>query len=102
MQARVKKGDTVLVLSGKDKGKKSKVIRVLKEDNKVIVEKVSVAKRHQRQTQKSPGGIVDKLLPIHVSKVMVVCPHCGKASRLRKKDSFRACGKCGEVIDKGN
>ncbi len=101
MQPRIKKGDTVLVLSGKDKGKKSKVIKVLPKMSAAVVEKVAVAKKHQKPTRDFPGGIIDKLLPISFSKLLVVCPHCGKPSRLAKKDGFRCCKKCGEIIDKG-
>lgn len=101
MQPKIKKDDIVLVLSGKDKGKRSKVIRVIKKKGKAIVEKVNVAKKHQKPTRTFPGGIVDKLIPVPLSKLMVVCPHCKKPSRLGKKDSFRYCKKCGEIIDKG-
>jgi len=101
MQARIKKGDTVLVLSGKDKGKKSKVIRVLVKSGTAVVEKVNVAKRHSKPTRNFPGGIVDKVMPVHLSKLMLVCPHCAKPARLSKKDGFRACKKCGEIVDKG-
>ena len=101
MQPRIKKNDTVLVLSGKDKGKKSKVLKVFPDELKAIVEKVNVAKKHQRQTQTFPGGIIEKSLKIALSKLMVVCPHCLKPTRLKKKEGFRSCGKCGEIIDKG-
>ncbi len=101
MQPSIKKGDTVLVLSGKDKGKKSKVIRVMPKKNAAIVEKVAVAKKHQKPTRDFPGGIIDKLLPVSFSRLMVVCTHCGKPSRLAKKDGFRSCRKCGEILDKG-
>lgn len=101
MQAKIKKGDTVLVLSGKDKGKRSKVLGVLVKTGKAIVEKVNVAKKHQKPSRNFPGGIVDKLTPVSISKLMLVCPHCGKPSRLGKKDGFRMCKKCGEIVDKG-
>ena len=101
MQPRIRKGDTVLVLSGKDKGKKSKVIKVFPEKLTAIVEKVAVAKKHQKPTRNFPGGIIDKLMPVKLSRLMLVCPHCGKPARLGKKDGFRACKKCGEILDKG-
>lgn len=101
MQPKIKKGDTVLVLSGKDKGKKSKVLNVFPKELKAIVEKVAVSKKHQRATRTFPGGIIDKLVPVNVSKLMVVCPHCSKPTRLGKKDGFRSCKKCGEIVDKG-
>jgi len=101
MQPGIKKDDTVLVLSGKDKGKKSKVIKVLPKKKTALVEKVNVAKKHQKPSRTFPGGIIDKLMPVSLSKLMVVCPHCAKPTRLGKKDSFRACRKCGQIIDKG-
>ena len=100
MQPTIKKGDTVLVLSGKDKGKKSKVLHIFKKDGKATVEKINVAKKHQKPTRTFPGGIVDKLMPVQLCKLMVVCPHCLKPSRMAKKDGFRSCKKCGEIIDK--
>lgn len=101
MQPKIKKGDTVLVLAGKDKGKKSKVIKVFPKKLTAIVEKVAVAKKHQKPTRNFPGGIIDKLMPVSFSRLMVVCSHCGKPSRMGKKDGFRACKKCGEILDKG-
>ena len=91
----VRKGDTVVVLAGKDKGK----------EGKVTVEGVSVVKRHSKPSQKNPqGGIVEKESPISSSNVMIVCPACKKPTRIKKVavgDGFaRACKKCGEVIDK--
>ena len=100
MQPRLKKGDTAIVISGKDKGKKGKVLKVFPDKDRAIVEKINVVKRHLRANRSFQGGIIEKLLPMHLSKLMVVCPHCGKASRLMKKDSFRACAKCKEIIDK--
>ncbi len=101
MQPKIKKGDTVFVQCGKDKGKKSKVIKVFPKKSSAIVEKVSVAKKHQKPTRDFPGGIIDKLMPVSFAKLLVVCPHCNKPSRMAKKDGFRACKKCGEIIDKG-
>ena len=101
MQPTIKKGDTVLVLSGKDKGKKSKVIKIITKKSEAIVEKVNVAKRHQKPTRNFPGGIIDKLIPIRTSKLMVICPHCNKETRMGRKDGFRICKKCSEIIDKG-
>ncbi len=101
MQARIKKGDMVLVLSGKDKGKKSKVMVVFPKENKATVEKINVTKKHQKPNRNFPGGIVDKVNKMNMSKLMVVCPHCSKATRLAKKDGLRTCSKCGETVDKG-
>ena len=100
----VKKGDTVLVLSGKDKGKQGKVIQALPKKAKVVVEGVNKVKRHTKPNQSAPqGGIITKEAPMYASKVMLVFPACGKATRIAHKDvngkSVRACKKCGEVID---
>lgn len=100
MQPRIKKDDMVVVLSGKDKGKKSKVLKVFPKKMKALVERVNVSKRHQKPSKNFPGGIIDKLQPVALSKLMVVCPHCSKPTRLSKKDGFRACKKCGEIMDK--
>ncbi len=102
----VKKGDTVLVLAGKDKGKQAKIIAAVPGKSKVFVEGVNVVKRHTRPTQAAPqGGIVEKEAPMHVSKVMLVCPACKKATRIKKTalasgKFVRACKKCGEIVDK--
>lgn len=102
----VKKGDTVFILSGKDKGKSGKIIEALPKKNKVVVEGVNKVKRHTKPTQKMPqGGILVKEAPLHSSNVMVVCPECGKATRTKKVSLasgtlVRACKKCNGMIDK--
>lgn len=101
----VKKGDTVLVLSGKDKGKQGKIIESLPKKSKVVVEGVNKVKRHTKPTQSAPqGGIVVKEAPMSVAKVMLVCPACSKATRIAKKEMngkfVRSCKKCGEIVDK--
>lgn len=101
----VKKGDTVLVLSGKDKGKQGKIIESLPKKSKVVVEGVNKVKRHTKPTQSAPqGGIVVKEAPMSVSKVMLICPACSKATRIAKKEMngkfVRSCKKCGEIVDK--
>jgi large subunit ribosomal protein L24 len=86
MSARLLKGDTVVVISGKDKGKKGKIMRLLREDDRVLVEGVNIVKRHQRPTPRNPsGGIVEREQPIHASKVMPVDPKTGKGTRVRIK-----------------
>ena len=100
----IKKGDTVIVLSGKDKGKQGKVLEAMPESRKVIVEKVNVATRHQKpRTQGEQGGIVKKEAPIYACKVMRVCPKCGKPTRPASKltadgKRVRVCKKCGAEI----
>lgn len=102
----VKKGDTVLVLSGKDKGKQGKVIEALPKKSKVVVEGVNKVKRHTKPTQSAPqGGIVVKEAPMHSAKVMLVCKECNKPTRIKKSalpngKTVRVCKKCGEIIDK--
>ncbi|QTA38692.1 50S ribosomal protein L24 [Thermosipho ferrireducens] len=106
MARKIKKGDTVQVLSGKDKGKVGEVIAVIPKEDKVIVRGVNVVKRHQRPNpQLRQGGIIEKEAPIYVSKVALVCPDCGKPTRVGFKfledgTKVRYCKKCGEVIDK--
>ena len=99
----VKKNDTVLVLSGKDKGKKGKVLSVDPESRKVIVEGVNVASRHQKpRKQGEEGGIIKKETPIYASKVMTVCSKCDKATRVAHKivdgKKVRVCKHCGAEI----
>ena len=102
----VKKGDTVVVLTGKDKGKTGKVIEALPKKTKVVVEGVNKVKRHTKPSQKMPqGGILVKEAPVHASNVMLVCPACSKNTRIKKQalasgNMVRVCKKCGEVIDK--
>jgi len=101
---RIKKGDTVRVISGKYKDSTGPVMRAYPENRKVVVEKVAVAKKAQRPTRDNPqGGIMSIEMPIHVSTVMLVCPKCKEAARvsLRVKDNkkVRVCKKCGKDID---
>ena len=82
--ARLRKGDSVVVISGKDKGKKGKILRLFAEEDKVIVEGVNMIKRHLRPNPKNPqGGILEKEAPIFASKVMPVDPKSGKGTRVR-------------------
>jgi large subunit ribosomal protein L24 len=101
---RLKKGDTVMVLSGKDSGKKGKILEAYPSEEKVLVERVNVAKRHQRPTREFQGGIIEKPLALPASRVMLVCPRCSEPSRVKNKEvegkKVRACVKCGEVVDK--
>jgi len=99
----VKKNDTVVVLSGRDKGKKGKVLSVDPEGRKVIVEKVSVAARHTRpRKQGEEGGILQKETPIYASKVQAVCPKCDKPTRPAHKieggKKVRVCKHCGAAF----
>ena len=103
MQTR--KNDTVIILSGKDKGKKGKIRRVLPKKNKVIVEGINMIKRHSRARRAArQAGIIELEAPIYASKVMLVCNKCGKPTRiscrfLEDGRKARACRHCGEVIE---
>jgi len=97
---KIKKGDTVIVLAGKNKGKKGKVLEVFPKDRKLIVERVNVAKRHQRASRDFQGGIIEKALPLCISKVMLVCPRCSEPTRVKRKEGSRVCGSCNEVVEK--
>ena len=100
----IRKDDTVIVLSGKDKGKKGKVLTVMPKDGKVIVEKVNVISRHQKpRKQGEEGGIIKREPPIYACKVMRVCPKCDKPTRPAHKTladgkKVRVCKKCGAEI----
>ena len=100
----IRRDDTVIVLSGKDKGKKGKVLQAYPKDNKVLVEGINVSKRHQKPRKRTdPSGIITKEIPIYAPKVMRVCPKCSKPTRaahLVAEDGSksRMCKKCGEAI----
>jgi len=99
----IKKKDKVLVLSGKDKGKRGEVLEVFPSKGKVIVAKINSVKRHTKPTQKNIGGILEKEAPVPISKVMLVCPKCDqtckpKFDKLSDGKKVRVCRKCGEII----
>jgi large subunit ribosomal protein L24 len=102
----VRKGDLVVVISGKYKGKRGKVLQIFAKTHRVIVEAVNTVKRHQKPTQKSPqGGIVEKELPIHASKLMLVDPESKKPTRagvevLGDGSRARVAKRSGETIDR--
>lgn len=101
----VKKGDTVIILSGKDKGKHGKIITSLPKKGMVIVEDINKVKRHTKPSLKSPqGGIISKEMPIHACKVLPICPECNKPTRVAHKringKYSRTCKHCGQPIDK--
>ena len=104
---KIKKNDTVVVLSGKDKGKQGKVLSTMPTVGKIMVEGVNMADCHVRATrQDQESGIIRKAIPMRASKVMLVCPKCGKATRIGhtsveengKTKNVRTCKKCGEQI----
>ena len=107
MPVNIQKNDTVMVIAGKDRNKTGKVLRVLASENKVIVEKINFIKRHTRPNpqKKIQGGIVEREAPINASNLMVVCPDCGKPTRvgrikLEDGQKVRVCKKCQGVLDK--
>ncbi len=101
----IKKNDTVEVITGKEKGKKGRVISVNPSKDNLLIEKINMIKKHMKPTRKyAQGGIIEKEAPIHVSNVMLVCPKCGKLARigntsLQDGRKVRVCKKCREVID---
>jgi large subunit ribosomal protein L24 len=103
---RVKRGDTVQVMQGKETGKKGKILRVLEADERVIVERVNFIKRHVRPSKKLPqGGVIEREASMHISNVQLVCPSCGQPARVgvRKEgdEKVRYCKKCNVQVDKG-
>ena len=101
----LKKGDEVIILSGKDRDRRGKIQRVLGREGKVIIEGLNLAKKHARPTKASPqGGVIDKALPVPIAKVMLVCSGCNKPTRVRREeavdgDLVRICRRCGRTID---
>ena len=104
MGMRIKKGDQVIVITGRDKGKTGEVIKSMPKENKVIVQGINLVKRHTKPTQESAGGIVTKEAPIHVSNVALIDPKDGKATRVGFKvengQKVRVSKRSGEVISK--
>jgi large subunit ribosomal protein L24 len=106
MAARIKKGDRVVVLAGKDKGRQGEVLKVLPAEGRVVVQGVQMVKRHQKQGPRNPqGGIVSKEAPLHVSNVAHVDPHDGKPTRigfrfLEDGRKVRFAKRSGELIDR--
>jgi len=103
----VRRGDTVAVIAGRERGKRGKVLRVLPGAGRVVVEKINMMKKHQRPTQKlRQGGIIEREAPLALANVLLVCARCDKPSRagisvLTDGRKVRVCRRCGETIDKG-
>src|SRR5262245_27330636 len=102
---RLKKDDTVMVIAGKERGKTGKVLRVLRERDRVLIERVNLVKRHTKpRGVQQPGGIVEKEASIHMSNVLPICGRCNKPTRIghrRLEDGrgLRLCRRCGELLD---
>lgn len=103
----IKKNDYVEVITGKDKGKRGKILRVLPEKNRVIVEKINMIKRHTRPGKLTQqGGIIEKEGTIHMSNIQIVCDNCGRGVKISRRvlddgKRVRICKRCGEVLEKG-
>ena len=102
----IKKDDKVKVITGRDRGKIGKVLKVLRKKDAVLIEKMNVAKRHTKGNpyQQRAGGIVDKEMPIDISNVMLVCSACAKPSKVGYRQTedgkkVRFCKKCNEIIE---
>ncbi len=104
LETRLKKGDMVKVVAGKEKGKSGKILRIIGKKNRVTVEKLNFIKRHQKPDAKGKGGILQKEGPIHISNVMYLCGKCNTAVRvgyrvLEDGRKVRTCKKCSELLD---
>lgn len=102
---RIKKGDTVVVISGRARGRQGKVLSVNRLRQRVVVEKVNMIKKHVRPSRTGKGGIVEKEGAVHVSNVMLICPGCGKPTRVGMRvldggQRLRMCKQCDDVIEK--
>ena len=105
----VHKGDTVLVIAGKDRTKRGKVLSTMPRDGKVIVEGINIAKKHVRAGAGMAAGIIEKPMPLQVSNVMVICTECGEPTRIghdrvpmgtdQKPRTRRICKRCGKPIE---
>lgn len=101
----LKKGDEIVVLAGKDQGRRGKIQKVLPQTNAVVVEGLNLAKKHAKPTKANPqGGVIDKILPLQISKVMVVCSGCNQPTRFRRDRAadgtmVRICRNCGKTLD---
>ncbi|MHC5653054.1 50S ribosomal protein L24 [Stappia sp.] len=104
MAAKLKKGDTVVILTGRDKGKTGEIVAMMPKEDKALVRGVNVVRRHQRQTAQAEGGIISKELPIHVSNLALADPKDGKPTRVGfqvKEDGtkVRVAKRSGDLID---
>jgi large subunit ribosomal protein L24 len=102
---RIKKGDTVMVITGKDNNKTGRILRIFSKKERVVIEGLNLIKKHTRARGNQPGGIEEKEAPVHISNVMLYCSKCGKPVRIKKAilengEKVRVCVKCGEAFDK--
>lgn len=105
MGLRIKKDDTALIITGKNKDKSGRVLSVLSSEGKVIIQGANIIKKHMKPSKKhTQGGIIEKEAPLHISNVMLLCPKCNKPTRIGNTvlddgRKLRVCKKCKEVID---
>ena len=105
-KSRIRKNDTVMVIAGRERGKTGKVLRVLGDKSRIVIERLNMVKRHRKSRGAGqPGGVVEKEASIHLSNVMMMCDRCNAparigARRLEDGSSTRVCRRCGEVIDR--
>ena len=105
-KTKIRKGDLVRVMTGKEKGKEGKVLQILPEKQTVVIEKLNMLKKHTRPNQNNPkGGIIEREGKVHLSNVMILCGNCNKPTRTGAKllpdgKKLRSCKSCGEVLDK--
>ena len=102
---KIKKGDTIKVTSGRDRGRQGKVEKVISKKSAVVVAGLNIVKKHVRpQGEKKPGGIIEIPKPINIAKIALICPKCNEVARVgfkvEKEKKFRICKKCQERIDK--
>ncbi|MCY4510965.1 MAG: 50S ribosomal protein L24 [Acidobacteria bacterium] len=107
LQTPVRKNDNVVVITGKDRGKRGRVLQLVPAKNRLIVEGVNIVKRHTRPNprQNVKGGVVEREAPLHASNVQLVCPECGAPTRIGKRllgdgRKVRICRKCDGVVDR--
>jgi large subunit ribosomal protein L24 len=105
-RSRIRKNDTVMVIAGKERGKTGKVLRILGEQGRLVIERLNMVKRHRKaRGVQSPGGVVEKEASIEISNVMIMCERCNAparigARRLEDGTGVRVCRRCGEGIDR--
>ncbi|MBI3769377.1 MAG: 50S ribosomal protein L24 [Deltaproteobacteria bacterium] len=105
-RSKIRKNDTVMVVAGRERGKTGKVLRVIREKNRVVIERLNMVKRHQKaRGAQAPGGVLEKEASIDLSNVMLMCERCNApvrigGRRLEDGTGTRVCRRCGEVIDR--
>lgn len=106
VKLKVKKNDTVMVVTGRERGKTGKVLRVMGDGGLVLIERLNLVKRHMKpRGMQAPGGIVEKEAPLHISNIMLMCDRCNAPVRVGRRQfedgrRARVCRRCGDVLDK--